>query len=37
MAADSLDLTIGQIAKLDNLTPAAGEHHAEAQMRLLER
>ena len=37
VAADAVQLTPDQIAKLDNLTPAAGEHHAEAQMRLLER
>src|ERR671932_963268 len=37
VAADALQLSPDQIAKLDNLTPAAGEHHAEAQMRLLER
>src|SRR5918911_1541179 len=37
IAADAVQLTPDQIAKLDNLTPAAGEHHAEAQMRLLER
>src|ERR687885_1222344 len=36
VAADAVQLTPDQIAKLDNLTPAAGEHHAEAQMRLLE-
>ena len=37
VAADSVELTTDQIAKFDNLTPAAGEHHGEAQMRLLER
>jgi len=37
VAADTLVLTADQIARLDSLTPAAGEHHNEAQMRLLER
>jgi aryl-alcohol dehydrogenase-like predicted oxidoreductase len=37
LAADSVKLTPEQIAKLDTLTPAAGEHHNEAQMRMLER
>jgi aryl-alcohol dehydrogenase-like predicted oxidoreductase len=36
-AADTIELTTGQISKLDNLTPAAGNHHAEADMRLLGR
>jgi aryl-alcohol dehydrogenase-like predicted oxidoreductase len=36
-AADSVELTAGQISKLDNLTPAAGNHHEEADMRLLGR
>ena len=26
-----------QLAKLDALTPAAGDHHNEAQMRTLDR
>ena len=34
-AADSIELTGEQISKLDNLTPAAGDHHEEADMRLL--
>jgi aryl-alcohol dehydrogenase-like predicted oxidoreductase len=37
VAADSLQLTAGQLAKLDQITPPAGEHHNEAQMRLLDR
>jgi aryl-alcohol dehydrogenase-like predicted oxidoreductase len=37
VAADDLVLTADQIAKLDNLTPPVGDHHNEAQMRLLER
>lgn len=36
-AADSTELTPEQISKLDNLTPAAGNHHEEADMRLLGR
>ena len=36
-AAADVHLTAEQLATLDNLTPAAGEHHNEAQMRLLER
>jgi aryl-alcohol dehydrogenase-like predicted oxidoreductase len=36
VAADTVALTAEQIANLDNLTPAAGDHHNEAQMRLLE-
>jgi hypothetical protein len=26
-----------QIDKFNNLTPAAGDHHNEAQMRMIER
>jgi aryl-alcohol dehydrogenase-like predicted oxidoreductase len=37
VAADDVQLTPQQIATLDELTPAAGDHHDEAQMRLLER
>jgi aryl-alcohol dehydrogenase-like predicted oxidoreductase len=36
-AADSVELTAGQIARLSSLPPAAGDHHNEAQMRLLDR
>ena len=36
-AADSIELTAEQIRKLDDLTPAAGDHHEEADMRLLGR
>ena len=36
-AADSIELTAQQISRLDNLTPAAGSHHEEADMRLLGR
>src|SRR3954449_5490099 len=37
VAADDLVLTPGQIAALDALTPPAGGHHNEAQMRLIQR
>ncbi|MGF7233609.1 MAG: aldo/keto reductase [Frankia sp.] len=36
-AADGIELTAEQVSKLDNLTPAAGNHHEEADMRLLGR
>ena len=36
-AADAVELTAEQIDKLDNLPPAAGDHHNEAQMRMIER
>ncbi|MFC9683863.1 aldo/keto reductase [Streptomyces sp. NPDC056948] len=36
-AADGIELSTQQIAKLDNLTPASGASHNEAGMRLLER
>ncbi|MEV2193634.1 aldo/keto reductase [Streptomyces phaeochromogenes] len=34
-AADGIQLTVEQLAKLDDLTPAAGDHHDEAGTRLL--
>ncbi|TMR93081.1 hypothetical protein EJK15_41230 [Nonomuraea basaltis] len=37
VAADRLVLTPAQLHALNNLTPAAGDHHTEAQMRLIER
>jgi aryl-alcohol dehydrogenase-like predicted oxidoreductase len=37
VAADTVELNSRQLAKLDNLTPAAGEHHNEAQMQVIER
>jgi aryl-alcohol dehydrogenase-like predicted oxidoreductase len=37
VAADSIELTAEQITRLDQLTPAAGDHHNQAQMQLLER
>jgi len=36
-AADAIELTAEQIAKLDNLTPPAGDHHNEAQMEMIDR
>ncbi len=36
-AADAVELTDDQIAKLDNLTPPAGDHHNEQQMRMIDR
>ena len=36
-AADSVELTAEQVDKLNNLTPAAGETHNEAGLRILER
>ncbi|MEU8109663.1 aldo/keto reductase [Nonomuraea muscovyensis] len=36
-AADDIELTAEQIAKLDSLPPAAGEHHNEEQMQMIER
>jgi aryl-alcohol dehydrogenase-like predicted oxidoreductase len=37
VAADAVELTDEQLQKLTNLPPAAGDHHTEAQMRMLER
>ncbi|HEY4929606.1 MAG TPA: aldo/keto reductase [Acidimicrobiales bacterium] len=37
IAADDVVLTPVQIARLDALPVAAGDHHSEAQMRLLDR
>lgn len=34
---DGIELTAGQISQLDDLPPAAGDHHEEADMRLLGR
>jgi aryl-alcohol dehydrogenase-like predicted oxidoreductase len=36
-AADGVELNAAQIATLNNLTPAAGEHHTEEQMQTYER
>jgi aryl-alcohol dehydrogenase-like predicted oxidoreductase len=37
IAADQIELTADQIARLDNLTPAAGARHDEANMATVER
>jgi aryl-alcohol dehydrogenase-like predicted oxidoreductase len=37
VAANTVELSSVQLAKLDNLTPAAGEHHNEAQMQMIDR
>ena len=37
VAADAVQLTSEQIDQLTGLTPAAGEHHNEQQMRMIER
>lgn len=37
IAADGIQLTPEQIGKLTSLTPAAGDHHNEEQMRMIER
>jgi aryl-alcohol dehydrogenase-like predicted oxidoreductase len=37
VAADTIELTPGQLAALDELTPAVGGHHAEAQMQWIDR
>ncbi|OUC94585.1 aldo/keto reductase [Streptosporangium minutum] len=37
IAADDIELTAEQIDKLNNLPPAAGEHHNEEQMQMIER
>ncbi|MQY27456.1 aldo/keto reductase [Nocardia aurantia] len=36
-AAADLTLTPEQLTRLDSLTPPAGDHHNEAQMRMIER
>jgi aryl-alcohol dehydrogenase-like predicted oxidoreductase len=37
VGADAVELTADQLARLDGLTPAAGGHHSEQQMSLIER
>jgi aryl-alcohol dehydrogenase-like predicted oxidoreductase len=37
VAADGIELSTEQIDRLDTLPPAAGEHHNEQQMRMIER
>jgi aryl-alcohol dehydrogenase-like predicted oxidoreductase len=37
VGADAVELTPEQLARLDQLTPAAGGHHAEAQLGWIDR
>jgi aryl-alcohol dehydrogenase-like predicted oxidoreductase len=37
VGADAVKLTDQQLEKLDNLAPAAGEHHNEQQMQMIDR
>jgi aryl-alcohol dehydrogenase-like predicted oxidoreductase len=37
VGADGIELSSKQIDRLDTLPPAAGEHHNEQQMRMIER
>ena len=37
VGADAVELTAEQVAKLDNLTPASGDHHNEQQMQMIGR
>jgi aryl-alcohol dehydrogenase-like predicted oxidoreductase len=37
VAADGIELSPDQIEMLDNITPAAGGHHSESQMRMIDR
>ena len=37
VAADDIRLTPGQLSRLDRITPAAGGHHNEEQMRMIEQ
>jgi aryl-alcohol dehydrogenase-like predicted oxidoreductase len=37
VAADDVELTADQLRRLDEITPAVGGHHSEAQMKLIER
>jgi len=37
VAADKIELSPDQLDRLDSITPAAGDHHSEEQMRLIER
>jgi aryl-alcohol dehydrogenase-like predicted oxidoreductase len=36
-AADAVELPADQVEALNHLTPAAGDHHTQAQMRMLDR
>jgi aryl-alcohol dehydrogenase-like predicted oxidoreductase len=37
IAADAIQLSGDQLDRLDRLTPAAGDHHSEEQMKMIER
>lgn len=37
VGADAVELTADQLSRLDRLTPAVGGHHAEAQMKWIDR
>ena len=37
VGADAVELTGEQLEKLENLAPAAGEHHNEEQMQMIDR
>ena len=37
VGADAVELTDSQLEKLENLAPAAGEHHDEEQMQMIDR
>jgi len=37
VAADEIQLSLDQLDRLNNITAAAGGHHGEEQMRLIER
>jgi aryl-alcohol dehydrogenase-like predicted oxidoreductase len=37
VAADGIELSPEQLSQLTNVTPAAGDHHDEQQMRMIER
>jgi aryl-alcohol dehydrogenase-like predicted oxidoreductase len=37
IAADAVTLTADQLARLDNVSPAAGDHHTEEHMQMLDR
>ncbi|OBH78696.1 aldo/keto reductase [Mycobacterium scrofulaceum] len=37
VGADDVELTADQLSRLDRLTPAVGGHHAEAQMKWIDR
>jgi aryl-alcohol dehydrogenase-like predicted oxidoreductase len=37
VGADAVELTAEQLRRLDELPPALGEHHTEAQMQMIER